>query len=101
MQRTTEPIASRCEAPAGAIDPAELQGCLDRAHELRAEVIAGLLRRGLGGMARLLRRGGADPTTPEPAAPPPCGGRVPPHPPAGRHRAHPMKESRQSAIARR
>ena len=56
MQRTTEPIASRCEAPAGAIDPAELQGCLDRAHELRAEFIAGLLRRGLGGMARLLRR---------------------------------------------
>jgi uncharacterized protein YjiS (DUF1127 family) len=46
------PLAAAVEA----IDPAELRGHLDRARQQRAEFIAGLVGRGLGGMVRLLRR---------------------------------------------
>jgi uncharacterized protein YjiS (DUF1127 family) len=66
-----------------AIDPAQLQAYLDRARQRRAEFVAGLLRLGFRGLARLLRRPVSTPPRREPlrpsAAPPP---------------AHPIKETR-------
>jgi uncharacterized protein YjiS (DUF1127 family) len=61
------------------IDPAALRGHLDRARQRRAEFIAGLLRRGLGGMLRLLRPAVSAPRRPG-------GGLSPLDPPAGHHK---------------
>jgi hypothetical protein len=101
MQRTTESIASRTEAPAGAIKPAEWRAHLDRARELRAEFIAGLLRRGLGGIVQLLRRIISAPRGRKPTRRPGCGGLMPLDPPAAHHGACPIKESRHVAGSNR
>jgi hypothetical protein len=42
--------------PVETIDPAALQGHLNRARQVRAEFVEGLVRRSLGRLARLLRR---------------------------------------------
>jgi uncharacterized protein YjiS (DUF1127 family) len=63
---------SRCTpeaAPVETIDPATLQGHLARARKVRAEYLTGLLRRGLGGLARLLRRAETASDTIEETAP--------------------------------
>jgi uncharacterized protein YjiS (DUF1127 family) len=54
----SEPPFSPLPGPARVepLGPARLQGHLDRARQLRADFIAGLLGRGLGRMVRLLRR---------------------------------------------
>jgi uncharacterized protein YjiS (DUF1127 family) len=64
-----EPKRPAAAAPVAAIEPVALQGQLDRARQLRAEFVAGLLRRGVRRLVRLLRR-------------------------AAHRRAHPMPESR-------
>jgi uncharacterized protein YjiS (DUF1127 family) len=54
-------LPSRCTpeaAPVETIDAATLERHLARAREVRAEFVGGLLRRGLGWLARLLRRAG-------------------------------------------
>jgi uncharacterized protein YjiS (DUF1127 family) len=59
--RPAEPEPPPCRRPPGVarvetIDPAELHGHIARARQVRAEFIAGLLRRGIGRLARLFRR---------------------------------------------
>jgi uncharacterized protein YjiS (DUF1127 family) len=56
MHRGCEPAARQPKARAGAIDQAESRAHVDRARELRAAFIAGLLRRAHGRLVRLLRR---------------------------------------------
>ena len=65
-------LRARCApeaAPVETSDRAALRGHVDRARQLRAEFIAGLVRRGLDRLGRLLRRAGTASDTIEEAAP--------------------------------
>jgi hypothetical protein len=59
----------RARRPVETIESAAGRGHVDRARQLRAEFIAGLLRRGLDRLGRLLRRAGTASDTIEEAAP--------------------------------
>lgn len=60
-----------------ALDAAALQRHLSRAHQLRAEFMAALLRSGLSGIVRLLRRAVSAPWTSKRKCRPTCGGLAP------------------------
>lgn len=51
-----KPVRRTPEPRVEPIDPAALQGHLNRARQVRAEFVRGLIRRSLGRLARLLRR---------------------------------------------
>jgi uncharacterized protein YjiS (DUF1127 family) len=76
-----------------AIDAAAWRGHLDRARQQRAELIASLVRRGIGAMVRLLRRAVSGPLRRNPA-PRPTSPPRPLRPSAGHQRAETMKENR-------
>jgi uncharacterized protein YjiS (DUF1127 family) len=86
-------------APAATIDPAALQGHLERARQQRAESIAGLCARGLGSVLRLLRRAAAALRRRKPTRCPSRRQLMPPQPAAGDHRDHP-KENRHDRRSR-
>jgi hypothetical protein len=77
-------VSQSGEPPQGrrTITADELQGHIDRARRLRTEFIAGLLRRGLGGMVRLLRRLFGHRCAGDPNGAPAAPGHLPLNPPA-------------------
>ena len=60
VRREPKPQRTADAAPVAATDRVELRRHLDRARQLRAEIVAGLLRGGFGRMVRLLRRAAHD-----------------------------------------